>query len=178
MKRICAFLLLLVVALGWSSARAADWVPVTVAGSSNQYFYDRSKLKILDESITYWQKVVFHTPLEIKGGEAVSALLRERMDCEEHTVLRLAHLYYSANGEVLERDADNVAEEPIIPDTAGDAFEHVLCPQVWQKQEEVRLKAGQLDEGSSEPPVVAEKPPAKPEPPPPPPMPQAIEQLY
>ncbi|HQR59980.1 MAG TPA: hypothetical protein PLH03_01290 [Methylophilaceae bacterium] len=191
MKLIYAPLLLLPLLLCSSVVRAADWVPVAVAGSENQYFYDRSKLNIKDDEIKYWQKVVYHAPQNVQGGEAASALLRERIDCAGHTAKRLNYLYYSEAGETLEHVARDESEPvPIIPDTAGDAFEQALCPHVWQKQEELRIKAEQKtadsrpaevskqnkkDVADSPGEANAEQAPQKTEPAS---LPQAMEQLY
>ena len=124
---------------------AAEWMPLPDAGSTDQYFYDKSKLVIKDEEVTYWKKVLFKTPQPIKGKEAASGLLRERIHCGEHTAKLLSYLYYASNGETLEYVAqDDSAPVPIIPDTVGDAFDRVLCPVVWRKQEEQRIKAEQV----------------------------------
>ena len=125
-------------------AHAADWAPLVGAGSIDQYFYDRSKLVIKDEEITYWKKVQFQQPQSINGREVVSGLLRERIHCGEHTAKLVSYLYYSAAGDTVEYVPKDESEPmPIIPDTVGDAFERALCPKVWQKQEEARIKAEQ-----------------------------------
>lgn len=126
------------------AAWAADWVALPAAGTADQYSYDRSKLTIKDEEITYWKKVVFQSVQPIHGREAASGLLRERIHCAEHTAKLVSYLYYSATGETIDYVAQDDSEPaPIIPDTVGDAFERVLCPLVWHKQEETRLKAEQ-----------------------------------
>lgn len=123
---------------------AAEWAALPDAGLADQYFYDKSKLVIKDEEVTYWKKVLFKTPQSIKGKEAVSGMLRERIHCGEHTAKLLSYLYYAGNGETLDYVAqDDSASVPIIPDTVGDAFDRVLCPLVWRKQEEQRIKAEQ-----------------------------------
>ncbi len=123
---------------------AAEWIALPSAGSSDQYFYDRSKLTIKDDEITYWKKVVFKVPQPIHGKEAASGLLRERIHCENHTARLVSYLYYSASGETIDYVTQDESEPaPIIPDTVGDAFERVLCPMVWHRQEEVRVKAEQ-----------------------------------
>lgn len=127
-----------------SSAWAADWVPLVTAGTQDQYYYDRSKLSIKDDEITYWKKVVFASPQNFGGHEVASGLLRERLHCAEHTAKLVSYLYYSASGETVEYVANHEAEAtPIIPDSVGDAYESRLCPLVWQKQEENRIKAEQ-----------------------------------
>jgi hypothetical protein len=143
MKR---FILLLVLAilLANVASQAADWVPLADTKSVDQYLYDRSKLLIKDEEITYWKKVVFDVPQNVNGHEVLWILTHERIHCGEHTVKRLAQLHYSASGEPTEYVSQAEAKpEPVIPDSADDSSERVLCPQVWQHQEEARIKAEQ-----------------------------------
>lgn len=187
MKLLSAPLLLTALLLGSQAARAADWVPVAVAGSDDQYFYDRSKLLIKDDEISFWQKIVFHDPQPVNDGAAVSSLRLERMDCAEHSSRLVSRLFFTESGTLLERlDKSDSAAEPIIPDSAGDVFEAALCPQVWQKQEEARIKAEQTADPVAPPTIKAEAAsqvepaatPAEPAKPAPPPMPHEIEQLY
>lgn len=140
MKPAATFLLALVAL----PAFAADWAALGKAGAVDQYFYDRSKLTIKDDQITYWKKVVFAEPQSINGKDVASGLLRERIDCAEHTAKLISYLYYATTGETVEYIAKDESEAaPIIPDTVGDAFEQKLCPLVWRKQEEARIKAEQ-----------------------------------
>jgi hypothetical protein len=140
MKPAFTFILALVA----MPAVAADWVAIGKAGSVDQYFYDRSKLTIKDDQITYWKKVLFAELQNINGKEVASGLLRERIDCAEHTAKLVSYLYYAPTGETVEYVAKDESEAaPIIPDTVGDAFEQKLCPLVWRKQEEARIKAEQ-----------------------------------
>lgn len=127
-----------------TNAMAAEWKPVIAPNGTDQYFYDNSKLLIKDDEITYWKKVVFRVPQAFKGREASSGVLREQLDCAEHTAKRLSYLYYSGTGEIIDYVPNEDTEAaPIIPDSVGDTFEHVLCPMVWRKQEEDRIKAEQ-----------------------------------
>jgi hypothetical protein len=138
MKKAWLFL-----ALASSAASAADWVVLPDTGS-DQYFYDNSKLVIKDDEITYWKKVLFKLPQQIKGREAASGVLRERIHCGEHSARLLSYLYYTAAGETIDYVAlDDSPAAPIIPDTVGDAFDRVLCPLVWRKQEEARIRTEQ-----------------------------------
>lgn len=198
--------MLLLVLLGSHYAAAAEWVALPDAGSADQYFYDKSKLVIKDDEITYWKKVLFKTPQPVNGKEAASGILRERIHCGEHSAKLLSYLYYASGGETIDYvTQDDSAPVPIIPDTVGDAFDRVLCPLVWRKQEELRIKAEQAgveaelkqaakkkEEPKPAPSAVAVPAPAKPTPPqipnvrlpekqpavPPLPMPQIMEQLY
>jgi hypothetical protein len=166
-------------------AFAAEWVPLPHAGSTDQYFYDSSKLVIKDDEITYWKKILFKTPQPVKGESATSRLMRERMNCGEHSVQVLSYLYYSADGEAMDYVAQmDAAALAVIPDTAEDAFDRVLCPLVWRNQEEMRIKAEQgRDEAELK--QAPEKLPAAPTQPipenpaqPPAPLPQIMDQLY
>lgn len=137
-------LLAVVILMTSFPAAAAEWVALPAAGATDQYFYDRSKLTIKDDEIIYWKKVVFRAPQPIHGKEAASGLLRERIHCGDHTAKLISYLYYSATNETIDYVAQDDSEPaPIIPDTVGDAFERVLCPLVWHRQEESRLKAEQ-----------------------------------
>jgi len=144
MKLAITFLLSLAALPLCMPASAADWVSLGKAGAVDQYFYDRSKLTIKEDQITYWKKVVFAAPQVINGKEVASGLLRERIDCAEHTAKLISYLYYATSGDTVEYIAKDESEAaPIIPDTVGDAFEQKLCPMVWRKQEEARIKAEQ-----------------------------------
>ncbi len=195
MKKI--FLLILLASRG---VMASEWIALPNTGS-DQYFYDNSKLVIKDEEITYWKKVVFKVPQAVKGQEAASGILRERIHCGEHTAKLMSYLYYTASGDTIDyAEIDDSPASPVIPDTVGDAFDRVLCPLVWRKQEENRIKAEQsaTEAELKKPAVKKEEPkpviavPVKPvapqvpnvrlpdkQPPVPQlPMPQIMEQLY
>lgn len=117
-------------------AVAADWVRLPIRGE-DQYFYDRSKLVIQGEEITYWKKVVFRQPPLIRGQPAAWALMRERIHCGQHTLRLISYLYHAADGTVLEYVPEAEKDgTPIIPDTLGDAFEHHLCALVARKREQ------------------------------------------
>jgi hypothetical protein len=179
---------------------ASEWVALPGAGT-DQYFYDNSKLVIKEDDITYWKKVVFKIPQIVKGREVASGILRERINCTEHTAKQMSYLYYSVSGETIDFMAqEDAPASPVIPDTIGDTYDRVLCPLVWRKQEENRIKAEQssVETDLKKPiakkeevkPVVAT--PVKPVPPQLPnvrlpekqpalpqlPMPQIMEQLY
>jgi hypothetical protein len=125
--------------------QAADWVPVR-APDQNQHAYDRGKLFVDGEAITYWRRVIFRTPQPVKGSTARMALYRERIDCRSHSHRTLGYLLYAQDGNVI----DNVytpeaPAEPIIPGTVGDRFEEVMCGFVEEDREareEARQQAG------------------------------------
>lgn len=115
-----------------TGAQAADWVRVGTP-DQNQHFYDRSKLAIEGEQITYWRRVVFRTPQPAKAGKARMAMYRERIDCDKHTYRTLGYLLYSQEGAILENVyTPEAPSEPIIPETVGDRFETLMCLIVEQ----------------------------------------------
>lgn len=134
---------LLALLLASQSAIASEWIALPDTGA-DQYFYDNSKLVIKDDEVTYWKKVIFKMPQPVKGREAASGILREKIHCGEHTAKLMSYLYYTAGGETIDYVAqDESPATPVIPDTVGDAFDRVLCPLVWRKQEETRIKTEQ-----------------------------------
>lgn len=137
--KIFSAVLLLTLAL---PAAAAEWVRVHTTGENDQYFYDRSKLYINGDEITYWKKVTFRTAQPVKNQFAASGLYRERIHCAEHTLKLISYLLYAVDGSTIEYVAANEGESaPIIPDTLGDIFEKTACELVHQKHEEQRRKS-------------------------------------
>jgi uncharacterized protein YceH (UPF0502 family) len=111
---------------------AADWVRVDTA-DQHQHFYDRSKLHVEGDAITYWRRVVFRAPQPARAGAARMAMYRESMDCARHTYRTLGYLLYSQDGSVLDNVySPDAAAEPIIPETVGDRFESLMCIFVEQ----------------------------------------------
>lgn len=122
-------------------AKAAEWVKIHSLAERDQFFYDKTKLVIHGDEITYWKKVIFPTPQPFKGKFAASGLYRERIHCAEHTLKLISYLLYAPSGEAIEYISAAEGEAvPIIPDSLGDVFEKALCPLVRQKQEQARLK--------------------------------------
>jgi len=155
-------------------AMAAEWVQVRTPGDNDLYYYDRSKLFVSGEEITYWKKVVFRTPQPVNGQYAASGLYRERIHCTEHTLKLISHLLYTADGRSIEYIANHEGEAaPIIPDTLGDVFEQTACPLVRQRQDERQRRmdslpikstsetAAQLPTPSEEKILTPEKPPSQ-----------------
>lgn len=137
MKIILAFLLLTLV----SPTYAAEWVRVHTSGVGDQYFYDRTKLYINGDEITYWKKVNFRNAQPVKNSFAASGLFRERIHCTEHTLKLISYLLYAADGGTIDYVAANEGEPaPIIPDTLGDMYEKIVCELVRQKHDEQRRK--------------------------------------
>lgn len=142
MKRLCIWLLLSAPV----AAGAADWSTMRSVPGGDLHYLDRSKLVVSGNEITYWRKVVFQTPQTVQGAAAASGLLRERINCSEHTLKLISYLYYGTDGAVIEYVASQEGSaSPIIPDTLGDLLEKRLCPQVWEKQAEEQRKKAEAD---------------------------------
>jgi hypothetical protein len=124
-----------------ANAFAAEWVALPAVPTGDLYFYDNSKLVIKDDEVTYWKKVQFKSPQSLNGSEVASGILRERINCSEHTYKLMTYLYYSPTGETVQYvPQDESVPAPIVPDTVGDNYDRALCPVVWRKQEETRIK--------------------------------------
>ncbi len=109
---------------------AADWAAVPT-GDGNQHFYDRSKVFVTGDEVTYWRRVVFSSAHPVRGGFARSAMYRERIQCKQHRVTTFGYLLYSSEGSVLENVYTPEAEAiAIVPETVGDRFEHIMCAMV------------------------------------------------
>lgn len=113
-------------------ASAADWIRVPTA-DVHQHYYDRAKLGIDGEEITYWRRVTFKTPQPSKNGPATMAMYRERIDCARHTHRTLGYLLHGQDGSVIENVyTPDAHPEPIVPETVGDKFEQLMCVFVDQ----------------------------------------------
>ena len=108
-------------------AGAADWVWVSTP-DAHQHYYDRSKVLVDGDQVTYWRRVVFRTPQATKAGTARSAMYRERIDCRAHTGRTLGYLLYGSDGGVIENTyTPDAPAEPVVPDTVGDHYEKLMC---------------------------------------------------
>lgn len=133
-------------------AISAEWVQVRTPGEGDLYYYDRSKLFVSGEEITYWKKVIFRTPQPANGQYAASGLYRERIHCAEHSLKLISHLLYSADGRSIEYVANHEGDAaPIIPDTLGDIFEQTACSLVRQRQDERQRRMESLSAEPAKP---------------------------
>lgn len=108
-------------------ASGADWQRVPSVGN-DQHFYDRSKVTIVGDEVTYWRKVVFAKSVRVKAGTAKIALYRERMHCRDHTLRALSWQLLADEGAVIEAStAPEPEATPIVPETVGDRFQAVMC---------------------------------------------------
>jgi hypothetical protein len=135
------------------AAAAAEWVKVP-AKDLNQHSYDRSKLLVEGDSITYWRRVVFRAPQRTSSGTAVSGMYRERIDCHAHTHRTFGYLLYARNGSVIDNVRTPDAEaEPVVPETVGDRYEKLMCglaPQVAAEQKAAEQTARSVPRSAEE----------------------------
>ena len=145
--------LVLLACFAMPTAHAADWARLVQIPGEDQYFYDRSKLVIQGDEVTYWKKVVFKKPQAVKNQPAAWSLMRERIHCTEHTLRLISYLYYAADGTTIEYVADHEKDgTPIIPDTLGDAFERHMCELVKARRaiEKAELEKAELEKAEAE----------------------------
>lgn len=118
-------------------AQAADWARVPAAGADAHYF-DRSKLVIAGDSVTYWRKVVFANPVAVRSGMATQAIYQEQIDCRQHTIRSLAWQLFAAEGAMLDTATTADAEaQAIVPETIGDRFQSAMCELVEVRRRRV-----------------------------------------
>lgn len=108
---------------------AADWTRIATVGV-DVHSYDRSKVAIRGDEVSYWRKVVFAAPVRVRAGLARSAIYHERIHCRDHTLKALAWQLFADEGGMLESttvpEAD-VAAIAIAPETVGDRFQDLMC---------------------------------------------------
>lgn len=108
-------------------AVAADWTRVPAAGV-DAHFYDRTKVTIRGDEVTYWRKVVFSRPARVRSGSARSAVYQEWIHCRDHTLRTLAWQLYADDGAMIESAATPESEAAAIaPETIGDRFQAAMC---------------------------------------------------
>ncbi|MCE2949399.1 MAG: surface-adhesin E family protein [bacterium] len=121
-----------------------NWVRIKAPGP-DELWYDREKLVVSGADITFWRRVDFATPQAFKSFQVSTALFREQINCDEHTMRVHAHVFRAADGTIVEQ-ANHAAPEaaPVIPDTVGDALWRALCPIVaGRRAADDRLKTMQ-----------------------------------
>ena len=111
MKRLTAVAALL---CACSPTHAAEWVRMSTI-DINQHWYDRSKIFVDGDLVSYWRRVTFRSPQRSKAGMASSAMYRERVDCRTHMHTTLGYLLYSKDQSVLDNvNTPEAAPEPIV----------------------------------------------------------------
>ena len=130
-------------------AHAPEWVRGET-GDQHQHFYDRTKVAVEEDSVTFWRRVVFRSPQAVRGGQARMAMYRDSIDCSKHTLRSLGYLLYGQDGAVLENVYTPDAQaDPIIPETVGDRFEALMCVFVDQAQVSKARARSELPEQAS-----------------------------
>lgn len=134
-KKIFSLSCLGLVCLTSSVAFSAEWVQVNTHIRSldiDQYFYDKSKLilRANTREIIYWKRVQFKKPVYVRPRFANVALMRERLNCQEHTIKLLSSTYYDTVGNIITSITPPNGDGPgdaVVPDSVGDAYEQALC---------------------------------------------------
>ena len=122
----------------------SGWVRIKAPGT-DELWYDREKLVLSGADITYWRRVDFALPQQFRTFQVASALFREQINCDEHTMRVHAQVFRAADGAILDQVNNMVADPaPIVPDTVGDVLWRALCPLVAShRSAEDRLKSTQ-----------------------------------
>ncbi len=120
------------------------WARIKSPGA-DELWYDRDKLVLSGGDVTYWRRVDFALPQQFRTFVVASALFREQINCDDHTIRVHAQVFRAADGAIVEQVNHPIAEPvPIIPDTVGDALWRSVCPLVAShRAAEDRLKATQ-----------------------------------
>jgi len=123
---------------------ASHWVRIQAPGS-DELWYDRNKLVLTGSDITFWRRVNFAIPQQFRAFRVSTALYREQINCDEHTMRVHAHMFQSVDGIVVEHVNYSATEAvPIVPDTVGDALWRALCPIVRERSAiDAELKAAE-----------------------------------
>jgi hypothetical protein len=109
---------------------AAEWIRIEAAGS-DQHAYDRSKIVIRGDEITYWRKVTFTKPVRVRNGVARNAVYQERIHCRDHTLKAIAWQVFADEGALLDSmGATDSDPASIVPETVGDRFRDIMCKLV------------------------------------------------
>ena len=61
------------------------WARVKAPGP-DELWYDRDKLVFSGGDITYWRRVDFALPQQFRTFQVASALFREQINCDDHTI--------------------------------------------------------------------------------------------
>jgi len=127
-----------------TASPTAPWVRIPTPGA-DELWYDREKMVIAGREVTYWRRVNFAVPQQFKTLQVRTALYREQINCEEHTLRVHAQIFQSADGVVVEQVNHSAPDALfIVPDTVGDALWRTLCPMVAQhRMADERLRTAQ-----------------------------------
>jgi hypothetical protein len=120
------------------------WIRIKAPGA-DELWYDREKLVLAGGEVTFWRRVNFALPQAFRGLQVSTALYREQINCDDHTMRVHAHVFRTADGTIVEQANHAAAESAaIVPDTLGDILWRTLCPIAnGQRAAEDRLKTMQ-----------------------------------
>ncbi len=113
--------------------QAEDWVEIDPTSDGDAQAFDRGKVHIEGDGISYWRKVEFRMALPVRSALAQSGLYREHIDCGDQRMRTLGYLYYAADGAIIENvySPDAPAVEILEGSPAGQLAD-VLCSMVVQ----------------------------------------------
>ena len=131
-----------------AAAMGAAWVRLSAPGG-DELWYDREQLVFSANDITFWRRVNFVTPQQFMGSQIRSAMYREQINCDEHTLRVHAQVFISVEGAMVDRVNHSTPEAlAIVPDTLGATLSRALCPMIAQRrmsEERIRIAQDRLD---------------------------------
>lgn len=112
-----------------SLGMGTTWVILRGPDKDVQHAYDRDRLRIEGQNITFWRRIRFKKPQSSEFGEVGRGIYQERIDCQNQTLQTLfVGLYDAQRRPILERSMAEATQSAIIlPESIGELFQTILC---------------------------------------------------
>jgi hypothetical protein len=119
------FSLALLASLASTLAIASNWHFAWVGNKEIRYFFDAESIEKTKEAITVWVKTVKTSQADSDGSWATA--LRWRFNCSKKTIQSLSMSLYDKDGKFLRSSQGSNADEPVVPDSTGEAMLKIVC---------------------------------------------------
>lgn len=96
-----------------ASADAAEWIVVRIPGVQAEHAFDLSTTFLFADEVTFWRRI---RPVAPAAGQR---LLRERIQCTQHTLATLTELDYDQDGKLL-KVVTSSARDPVLIERAEE----------------------------------------------------------
>jgi len=112
-----------------SVSMATTWVMLRGPDKEVQHAYDRDRLRIDGQNVTFWRRIKFRKPQSSEFGEVSRAIYQERIDCQNQMLQTLfVGLYDERRHPLLERGMSEVNQSTVIlPESIGELFQTAVC---------------------------------------------------
>ena len=120
---------------------AAEWVGVRLPGEADEPAYDLASVYIFADEVTYWHRIRTAEGSALPGKR----LLRERIQCSQHTLTTLTEIEFDAQGQ-RRHVATPLARPPlqIVADTPESILERSICRLIGRKEGKMPGRAADL----------------------------------